>query len=298
MKKIIVTEKYNNKKLNNFLLDSFPDMNKSTLYKALRKKDIRINDVKISEDTLLHSGDEITLYILDQNLFKTAKASNLKIIYEDDNILVVNKPNGIEVINFNLSDQKNTISLTDIVKEKYGNEIEPCHRIDRNTKGLVLFAKNKKSLEILLQKFKNKEIEKHYLAKVYGIPKKQHDILSDYLFKDSKKSQVYISKNKTKESQNIITEYSVISSNKSNNTSILDINLHTGRTHQIRAHLAYIGFPILGDGKYGKNEINKKFKLKSQELYSYMLKFNFKSDNGILNYLNNKIIKIDIKMDT
>ena len=144
----------------------------------------------------------------------------------------------------------------------------------------------------MLNKFKHHEIEKHYLATVYGILPKKQDRLEAYLFKDNKKSLVYISDTPKKGYQKIITSYKVIKENKKDNTSVLDINLETGRTHQIRAHLAHIGFPIIGDGKYGKNEINKKFKQKTQLLESYSLKFNFKTESGILEYLNNKDIKL------
>lgn len=286
MKKIIVTKNYNNKKLINFILDSFPHLNSNTLYKALRKKDIRINNMKTSENKEIHSGDEITIYISDEYLLGTL---NIETIYEDENILIVNKPEGLSV-----TDDNSINNLTSILKEKYGNNINPCHRIDRNTKGLVLFAKNENALNILLEKFKNREIEKHYLATVYGIINKQNEILEAYLFKDSKKNIVYISDTPKKGYQKIITEYSVIKINKEKNISYLDINLHTGKTHQIRAHLSYIGYPIIGDGKYGKNEINKKFNKSTQELYSYIIKFNFQTDSGILNYLNKKTIKLDI----
>ena len=286
MKKVIVTEKYNNKKLINYILDSFPHLNSNTLYKALRKKDIRINNIKTSENKEIHSGDEITIYISDEYLLGTL---NIETIYEDENILIVNKPEGLSV-----TDDNSINNLTSILKEKYGNNINPCHRIDRNTKGLVLFAKNENALNILLEKFKNREIEKHYLATVYGIINKQNEILEAYLFKDSKKNIVYISDTPKKGYQKIITEYSVIKINKEKNISYLDINLHTGKTHQIRAHLSYIGYPIIGDGKYGKNEINKKFNKSTQELYSYIIKFNFQTDSGILNYLNKKTIKLDI----
>ena len=290
MRKLIVNKKYDNKKLNNFILDSFPDLNKSTLYKALRKKDVRINNVKVSEDTIVHYKDEIVLYIIDELLFKTSNL-NINIVYEDNNIIIFNKPEEISITD----DNNSTPTFTSLVKQKYGSNLNPCHRLDRNTKGLIIYAKNPLSLQIMQEKFKCREIEKHYLAKVYGIINKNHEILEAYLFKDSKKSLVYISDFPKKDYSKIITEYTVIEKNKKENYTILDINLHTGKTHQIRAHLSHIGYPIIGDGKYGINEINKKFNSRTQELYSYKLEFNFKTDSGILNYLNKKVISLKIK---
>lgn len=288
MRTLIIDNKNDGKKLNNVLLTEFPALSINSIYKALRKKDIRINDVRVNENVTVHSGDSIKVFITDDVLFgnnESQSSLNIEKIYEDDNIVVVNKPTGIEVTGDN--------SLTSVLSKMYGFNIFPCHRLDRNTTGLTVFAKNEQSQNILFDKFKNHEIEKHYICRVYGIPKEKHKILNAFLFKDTKKSIVYISDSVKKGYQNIITEYSVLSSNESENTSILEVILHTGRTHQIRAHLAHIGYPIIGDGKYGINEVNKKFKCKTQNLCSFLIKFNFKTDADILNYLNGKEIKLD-----
>lgn len=154
-----------------------------------------------------------------------------------------------------------------------------------------MFAKNQEALSILLNKFKNFEIEKHYATHVYGVPKENEKTLNAYLFKDAKKSIVYISDTQKKGYRKITTTYKVLQ-RLGDNTCILDVNLHTGRTHQIRAHLSHIGLPIIGDGKYGINQINKNFKAKTQRLCSYKMKFNFITNSGILDYLNNKIFEI------
>ena len=283
MKEIIVDKKYHEKKLNKVILEELSNINYPTFCKLLRKKDIKVNGKRINKDILVYENDKIEIYLPKE--LEEVKI-NLDKVYEDENILVINKPANIEVTGIN--------SLTQIINKQYTNcefKPQPCHRIDRNTTGLVMFAKNEESLRILLEKFKRHEIEKHYLALVYGIPDKKEERLEAYLFKDQKKSQVYISDIFKKGYQKIITKYTVLEKRK-NNTALLDVEIETGRTHQIRAHLAYIGHPIIGDGKYGKNEINKQFGKKYQMLCSYKLKFHFQSESGILSYLKGKEIEL------
>ena len=198
MKKIIVDEKYDNKRLDKVILQELPYVNINTFYKTLRKKDIKVNNLRVNCNVIVHKGDELTIYINDninENKFKLDK------LYEDENIIIIDKPIGIEVTGKN--------SLTEIVHNLY-KEKEfkpmPCHRLDRNTIGLILYAKNKEALEILQEKFKSRQIEKHYLALVYGNPRKNEENLTAYLFKDNKKSKVYISDVPKKGYTKIITK--------------------------------------------------------------------------------------------
>ena len=284
MKEIIVNKRYHEKKLNKVILNELQNINYPTFCKLLRKKDIKVNGKRTNKDIIVYENDKIEIYLPKE--LEDAKVE-LDIVYEDGNILIINKPANIEVTGAK--------SLTEIINKKYTNcefKPQPCHRIDRNTTGLVMFAKNEKSLEILLEKFKNHEIEKHYLALVYGIPNKKEERLEAYLFKDNKKAYVYISDTLKKGYQKIITSYKVLETRK-DNTALLDVEIETGRTHQIRAHLAHMGYPIIGDGKYGKNQINKQFGKKYQMLCSYKLKFKFQSESGILTYLKGKEIGLE-----
>ena len=282
MKKIVINKKENAKKISKIILEN-TSIGYNTFCKLLRKKDIKINGRRISKDTKVYENDCLEIYI-DEEKAKDIKINNILEIYQDNNVLIVNKPIGIEVVG--------KYGVEDILRTKYG-DVFACHRLDRNTSGLVIFAKNLETLKILEDKFRNNEIEKKYITQVNGIfniPEKEEIA---YLFKDSKKAFVYIEDIQKNGYKKIITKYKEIEKNKELNISILEIELKTGRTHQIRAHMAHLGHPVIGDGKYGDYIINKKFGKKHQILVSYYLKFDFKSNSGILEYLKDKEIYLD-----
>ena len=288
MKRIIVDGKTNNKKIIQIIQNKYPKCALGTIHRALRNKDIKVNGKRIKDNMSVFEGDELEVFISDELLLgknEGYKIEKSRIRFEDDNLLIYNKPQEIEVQGKSGED-----GLEEALQNQFGKSIKACHRLDRNTAGLVIFAKNKESESIMLKMIKDRVVKKYYRTLVYGIPKNKKMTLNAYLFKDSKKSTVVISDVPKKGYQEIITKYELLDSDKKNNTSLLEVELITGKTHQIRAHLAHIGFPIIGDGKYGINQINKQFGKKYQELESYKIVFEDAYDE--LDYLKGKEVKI------
>lgn len=303
MRQIEITENDGGQRLDKFLSKRFKNMPQSLMYKYIRTKYIKLNGKRCEISSRLKSGDILTLYIKDEFFENTydeydfLKAPvKLDVIYEDENIMLLNKKPGLlvhpdETYHFDSLIARVQHYLYDRGEydPKKENSFAPAlvNRIDRNTGGIVIAAKNAEALRVMNQKVKDREIEKLYLCIAVGIFRKKEALLIGYLEKNEQKNKVYILNKPSENTKTIKTKYKVLA--EKNNLSLVEVDLLTGRTHQIRAHFAHIGHPLLGDGKYGRNEINRKMGYKYQALYSYKLKFSFKNDGGILQYLNGKV---------
>ena len=305
MRKVTIGKNDASQRLDKFLFKYFNSIPASIIYKGIRKKRIKVNGKRAEQNYMLCVGDVLELYINDEFFDDTPKENDftslkpdLNIVYEDDNILLVDKRPGI-LCHEDDTESKNTL-INNIKaylyeKKEYNPENENsfapalCNRIDRNTGGIVIAAKNAMTLRIMNEKIKNREIDKFYLCLVKGTPNPTKATLKDYLVKNNEQNRVYIHKNPVPNGKTVITKYKVLKEGKL--TSLLEVELLTGRTHQIRAHMASIGHPLAGDGKYGTNEFNKKTGRKTQALYSYKLRFNFKDENE-LSYLNGKTFEV------
>ena len=306
MKSFTITKNDANQRLDKFITKVCPTLPQGLMYKYIRTKRIKINGKRGEISTRLAVGDIVDAYINDEFFVELApkydflsSPARLNIVYEDENILLADKEQGL-IVHPDKNEYRDTLIgriqhyLYDKgeYKPDAENSFKPAlaNRIDRNTGGIVIAAKNAEALRILCDKIKDREIDKRYLAIIHGVPKQKSRTLEGYLEKNEDKNKVYLSGKKTDSNLTIKTKYTTLASK--NNLSLIEVELITGRTHQIRAHMASIGHALLGDGKYGKLQNDKKQGFDKQALYSYKLTFDFTTDGGILQYLNGKTFTV------
>ena len=306
MKEIQIGSNDAGQRLDRFLAKTVPLLPASLAQKYIRIKRIKCNGARVERDTRLAAGDVLQLYINDEffdkpredNAFLTVAAPKLNIVYEDDHVLLVDKRPGLAVHPHDGAEYGRT--LIDHIqaylyqkrewRPREENSFAPalCNRIDRNTGGIVIAAKTAEALRVLNQKIKDREMDKRYLAIVEGTPKPAVGSLKGYLFKDAKQNRVFVTDRPQTGAKTCQTNYKVLASGRG--LSLVECELITGRTHQIRAQFAHAGHPLLGDGKYGK--LDKRFDRNYQALYSYKLTFRFTTEAGALEYLNGKSFQV------
>ena len=307
MKELTVTKNDAGQRLDRFLAKTVPLLPASLCQKYIRLKRIKVDGKRADRDTRLVEGNVIQLYINDEffdtpkpeNAYLTVSAPKLNLVYEDENLLLVDKKPGQAVHPHDGAEYGKT--LIDHIqaylyakgewkpREEHAFAPALCNRIDRNTGGIVIAAKNAEALRILNQKIKDRELEKRYLCVVHGRPKPAAGRLEGWIFKDAVRNRVYVTQKFQPGAKSAVTEYNTLKTQ--NGLSLVECELITGRTHQIRAMMAAAGTPLLGDGKYGK--LDKQYDRKYQALYSYRLKFSFTTDAGILQYLDGRDYQVE-----
>lgn len=301
MKAFTIKKNDADQRLDRFVAKAVPSLPSSLLQKYIRLKRIKVNGKGSKRDYRMAEGDLVEMYINDEffeqpteeNAYLRVEKPGVDIIYEDENILLADKRPGL-VVHPDENEKQNTL-ITHIQSYLYQkrewrpreeNSFTPalCNRIDRNTGGIVICAKNAEALRIMNQKIKDREMEKYYLCIVHGKMTPAQGKLEGYIFKDEVKKQVYVTQKPQPGAKTAVTLYKTLKTN--GKLSLLECELITGRTHQIRAMFASAGHPLLGDGKYGNQAKDKPYGRKYQALYSYRLKFTFTTDAGALEYLN------------
>ena len=308
MKELMIRENDAGQRLDRFVAKAAPLLPDSLLQKYIRLKRVKVNGRGAKRDYRVVLGDAVQLYIGDEffqapteeNAWLKIAVPKLDIVYEDENLLHADKKPGVLChsagkweYNTLLANLQAYAAQKGEWKPREEHSFAPalCNRIDRNTGGLVIAAKNAQALRILNQKLRDREIEKRYLCVVLGRPKPAAGRLEGYLFKDARRNQVYIRERSEPGSRTAITDYRVLESR--DGLSLVECVLHTGRTHQIRAQLAHAGWPLLGDGKYGVERRNRLYgETAGQALYAYALRFTFPTDAGSLNYLRGREFRL------
>lgn len=311
MRELVIGKNDAGQRLDKFLTKTLYGMPPSLMYRLIRQKKIKVNRKRAENGQMLCDGDTLQLFIAEEFFEGGEKAGdsiglsrvrpNLDIVYEDANILLLSKRPGV-LVHDDKEGQNNTLLFHAKAYLYQKGEYDPaqeqsfapalCNRIDRNTGGIVILAKNAESLRVMNEKIREGQTSKFYLCAVHGIMRKKSDTLHAWLKKDSATNMVkiYEASNKPRDAKSIGTKYKVIAEKGGN--SLLEVELLTGRTHQIRAQFSYIGHPLLGDGKYGVNRDDRARGYKYQALYSYRLRFDFADQSGALGYLCGKEFSI------
>ena len=295
-------------RLDKFLSKALPDLPKSLLYKSVRTKKIKVNRRRAEIGQLLAAGDTLQLFLSDEFFGRTedpvpmlaSLRPNIKVLYEDENILLLNKPSGVSVHEDTLNRTNNLLVHMQAYLYQKG-EYDPrseqsfapalCNRIDRNTAGIVIAAKNAEALRVMNEKIRGREIDKGYLLAVHGAPSPGEATLSAFLVRYEDEKRVRVFDREPKEGGlRILTKYKTLATE--GGLSLLYVELLTGRTHQIRAHMAHIGHPLLGDGKYGISEKDRARGYSHQALVSFRLTFSFRGEGTVLDYLNGKTVSL------
>ncbi len=307
MKELVINRNDAGQRLDRFVGKSVPLLPESLLQKYIRLKRIKINGKGAKRDARLSEGDVIQLYINDEffeqpredNAYLKIAAPRLDIVYEDENLLLVDKKPGVLCHSAGKWDYNTLIANIQAYACRKGewdphgeNSFAPalCNRIDRNTGGIVIAAKNALALRIMNEKIRTREIGKYYLCAVFGRPRPAEGQLEGYLFKDAKKNRVFINDRPTPGARTAVTQYRTIETR--GELSLVECRLLTGRTHQIRAQMAHAGHPLLGDGKYGDERRNRAYGRSGQALYSYKLSFDFTTDADALEYMKGRRFEV------
>lgn len=307
MREIVIKRNDAGQRLDKFLTKCVRGLPQSLMYKYIRTKKIKVNRKRCEQKYVLCEGDTVQLFIKDEFFDSPERdggalasiVPKITVVYEDENIILCNKRPGV-LVHEDEEGRDNTLIMHIkaylYAKGEYDPENEQsfspalCNRIDRNTGGIVIGAKNAEALRAMNEKIKNDEISKFYYCVVHGKMPRRADTLTGFLIKDSEKNQVRVFDSPVRGAKNIITKYRVVA--ERDGLSLLEVELVTGRTHQIRAHMAHIGHPLLGDGKYGVNKDDRARGYKYQALYAYRLRFDFKDSSGVLGYLRGREVRL------